>query len=219
MFRKVTEYNTRLTGYSTLMFGHFRPVHGSWFVFVVLLLKGRTDEKIAVTFVGLQKIISCCCYGKQISSLMCNVGYYHFNRMKDHEFVQTINIYILHLEAPPLDRIKKSFFKCDNAFIKKHFFMAAMSLAFKGSAQLDPAWLCSRTQSIKLNISMFFFWHFNTFWTFFMRIFLFYATKILLCGVLWSSVSLKLRWPFYTYIKGNTCIIIRHSLRFKGGNN
>jgi len=34
--------------------------------------------------------------------------------------------------------------------------MAAMSLAFKGSAQLDPAWLCSRTQSIKLNISMFF---------------------------------------------------------------
>lgn len=35
--------------------------------------------------------------------------------------------------------------------------MAAMSLAFKGSAQLDPAWLCSRTQSIKLNISMFFF--------------------------------------------------------------
>lgn len=97
-FRKVTEYNTTLTGIHWSR--SLRPAHGSWFVFVVSIVKRKNWWKIAATFVGLQKNhqlllllllwtqIGCC--------FMCNVGYYHFNRMKDHEFEQTINIYFLH---------------------------------------------------------------------------------------------------------------------------
>lgn len=99
MFRKVTEYNTTLTGIHTDR-GHLDQFTGVDSFSSFLLLKGRADGKIAATFVGLQKnhqLLLLLLLWKQISCcFMCNVGYYHFNRMKDHEFVQTINIYFLH---------------------------------------------------------------------------------------------------------------------------